>query len=105
MKAKVWRFIREWWWIFVAGAAAIGGVILALVLNPSPEPEEEKPPSYKDKAQNEVEKVRLEGEIEKARVTATADAQRAELDEIEAVGENDPAEGRRQMADWLAANL
>lgn len=103
--AKVKRFIRQWWWVFVAAAAAVFAILWAILSNTGGEPDPDPKSSYKDKAQNEVEKVRLEGEIEKARITATADAERGQLDEIEAVGENDPAEGRRQMADWLAANL
>jgi hypothetical protein len=49
--------------------------------------------------------VRLEGEVEKARVKATATVCNEQLDDIEVIGREDPAEARRQLAFWLANNL
>jgi len=102
---KVWRFLRQWWWLFLLGALIVAGVLWAILANRGPNGEPPPPLPFLDVAKNEVEKVRLEGEVEKARIAATADAQRSELDRIEAVGENNPVEARRQVADWLAANL
>jgi hypothetical protein len=109
---KVWRFIKRWWWAFLAVIAAILGVVAAILVGGSkrsegrePKPGETPKQTFRERAQEEVERVRLEGEIERARITATADAKREELDDIEAVGETDPAEARRQLASWLTSNL
>lgn len=105
---KVWRWLKRWWWTFVVGAAAVGGFVLWLLL---PKPKRDSSPgqvptkTFKERAQEQVERVRLEGEIEKARVTAKADAQNEQLDNIEVVGQEDPAEARRQLASWLTHNL
>jgi hypothetical protein len=102
---EAWRFVRKWWWTFLVGAAILAFVLWRIVRNP-PEPgEAEVPPQFLEAAKNQVERVRLEGEVEKARVTATADAHRVEIDRIEELGEEDPREARRQMADWLSRNL
>ena len=105
----VWRFIKRWWWTFLLGAAAVGGVVLLILLpkkdETTPMPGEPPRRTFKDRAKVEVERVRLEGEVEKARTKATADVQREQIDQIEEVGKEDPEEGRRQMAAWLAANL
>lgn len=102
---KVWRFLKQsWWWILLI----VGGVFLAIWKigdrggKDAPEPQG---PTFTERARGEIERVRLEGELEKARVTARADAQRAELDTIEEVGRDNPAEGRRQLANWLSSNL
>jgi len=63
------------------------------------------PKTFKDRAQERVERVRLEGEIEKARVKATAAEKNQQLDQIEAIGSNHPAEARKQLASWLQHNL
>jgi len=70
----------------------------------SPREQQEKQ-TFKERAQTQVERVRLEGEIERARVAAVAETQSAEVDRIEEVGQEDPAEGRRQISAWLANNL
>jgi len=105
----VWRFIKRWWWTFLVGAAAIGGVVLLILLpkkdETTPMPGEPPRRTFKERAEVEVERVRLEGEVEKAKATATADVQRVELDVIEEVGKEDPVEGRRQIAAWMARNL
>lgn len=106
---KVWRFIKKWWWLFLMGLASIAGAVAAVLLRPKPDPVPAPgtPPNrtFKERAAEQVERVRLEGEIEKARVQTRAEVENDELDEIERIGENDPAEGRRQLARWLQGNL
>lgn len=106
---KVWRFIRQWWWLFLAVAGTVLAVVWRLmVMKPSrggTASTEPKLPSFADRAHEEVERVRLEGEVEKARVTATADVHRAEIDRIEDLGTTDPKAARRQLAGWLGRNL
>jgi len=106
---KVWRWLKKWWWTIVVGAATVAGFLFWLLL---PKPKRDSSPgqpppqkTFKERAQEQVERVRLEGEIEKARVKATADAQNQQLDDIEVVGRDDPAEARRQLASWLTGNL
>ena len=107
---KIWRFIKRWWWTVLIGAAAVGGALLWMLkpkvrrrnIDPAGLPPQR---TFKEKAREEVERVRLEGEIEKVRVKATADVHREKLDEIEIIGRNDPAEGRRELANWLSSNL
>ena len=110
---KLQRFLRRWWWAFLAGAGALLGIMVAILIprrknqlpinssTPSMPPQ----PTFTDRARTEVERVRLEGEVEKARIQAAAEAQHVQLDEIETVGETDPAEGRRMLATWLRNNL
>jgi len=106
---KVWRFVRRWWWAFLFGLAAIVGAIATILLRPKPDVETSpgyvQPRTFKEVAAEQIEHVRLEGEIEKARVEVRADIKNDELDEIEQVGKNDPVEGRRQLARWLIMNL
>lgn len=103
--SEAWRFIRKWWWTFLVGAAIVAFVVWRIVRNPPEKGEEDIPPQFLEAAKDQVARVQLEGEVEKARTRATADAQRAEIDRIEGVGQEDPREGRRQMADWLSRNL
>ena len=102
----VWRFIRKWWWTFLVGAGVVGGVLLAVFLGSKNEPEPDTPtPTYADKARQEIERIHLEAEVEKARVRAQADAQRTELDRIEAHGQEDPRAAREALSSWLTRNL
>jgi hypothetical protein len=107
---SAWRWIRERWWIaaslVVAVLALVAGVIFKL-MKPSTQTDESPGPMEPmlDTARERVERVRLEGEVERARVTATADAERHEIDRIEEVGKTDPMEGRRRMAEWLVNRL
>lgn len=110
MWKKVWRFVRRWWWAFLMVAAAVAGAVAAAILKPGEtniEASPGQPPAktFKERAQEQVERVRLEGEIERARVQAKAQAQQEQLDEIEQIGENDPAEGRRRLASFLQGTL
>jgi hypothetical protein len=109
---NVWRFIRRWWWAFLAAIAAILGVIASIFFRSTRysdvahDPSEEKPrQSFKERAEKEVELVKLEGEIEKARVEAIADVMNQELDNIETLGKENPVEARRQLALWLQTHL
>lgn len=107
---QVWRFVRRWWWAFVGGAAAVLASVLASLLTSRSCDSDRSPgkvPERKlaDRAREEVERARFEGEIERARIKAIALAQRAQLDHIEAVAKGDPADGRRRLAEWLKDNL
>lgn len=88
--------------------AAVGFLFWLLLPKPKRDssPGQLPPPkTFKERAQVQVERVRLEGEVEKARVEATADVQNQQLDDIEVVGREDPVEARRQLASWLTGNL
>lgn len=104
---QVSRFIRRWWWAFVAVAAGVFVLVwrLMAVRKTSPDPVPVQVPTIADRARQEVDRVVLEGEVEKAKVTAQADAQREELSRIEEVGKTNPREARRQLSDWLTRNL
>jgi len=105
---KVKRFIRRWWWAFALGVG-FAITILWKLLGPKggPEPTEGplKPPTFTERARDKIERVHLEGEIEKAKVRATADAQKKVIESIEKKGETDPKGARRDIAAFLAANL
>lgn len=95
------------------GAAAVGGLFLAILTpscrrripNPGAGANVYPQHTFREKAEREVEVIKLEGDVEKARVSVRAETQREQIDEIEAVGKDDPAEGRRQMARFLRNNL
>ena len=101
----VGRFIRKWWWVFLIAAVTVAFVVWR-ILRPTSNPTDPLvPPKFLDRAHDEVERIHLEGEVEKARVRATADAQRAELDRIEEQGKEDPQAAREALSGWLNANL
>lgn len=105
-----WRFIRRWWWVILGTLAAALGAALAIFVRPSDAEREQwegrqRPQTFRQRAAQEVERVHLEGEVEKARVRAQTWQRNRELDEIEVIGENNPTEGRKQLAGWLAKNL
>ena len=101
----VWRFIRRWWWTIVAVAASVGiGLFFLFLGDGSGNPELPKS-NLKERAEKEVEVVRLEGEVEKARVSARAEAQHEELNRIEELGKEDPVEARKQLSGFLNRNL
>jgi hypothetical protein len=107
---KLWRAIRGAWWAVLAALAAVLGAVLAVLLTSRScdgDGAERRPTprGFESKARQEVERVRFEGEMERARVQATADAEKQALDKIEVVAEKDPAEARRWLADWLRGNL
>lgn len=102
---KIKRFFRRWWWaIMIAAAATLW--LLREMFTPIKAPGWQlPPPKFLEKAKVEVERVRLEGEVEKAKVRATADVQREQIEAIEEEGKEDPAKAREEMAAWLAKNL
>ena len=105
---KVQRFIRRWWWAFLLAAGFIASILWKL-LGPKdgsdPADGLPKPPTFLDRARDEVERVHLEAEVEKAKVRAQADAQKEVIAKIEEKGKTDPAGARKDIADWLAGNL
>ena len=102
---KAWRFIRKWWWTVLLGAGIVAFTLWRIVRNPPKKGEVAEPPLFLEAAKDQVARVQLEAEVEKARVTATADAHRAEIDRIEELGQDEPRVARRQMAEWLTRNL
>lgn len=108
-----WRFVKKWWWLFLALLGAVA-VVMWRILGASdayPRPDGGDPdrppprPRLKERAQQEVERVRLEAEVEKTKVVMKSEAQLAEVKAIEDVGKTDPKEGRRRLAEFLAKNL
>jgi len=106
---KVWRFVRRWWWAFLVAVAAVAGAVATALLRPkrptNSDPLTPPQPTFREVAEKQVERVRLEGEVEKARITATADAQRERIQEIEAKGQDDPKAARAELAEWLRNNM
>lgn len=106
MITKFKRFVRKWWWLILLA----GGVVLYVawkVFGPR-EPANaplKPPPKFIEMARAEVEKVHLEGEVEKAKIRTRADVQREQIAAIEEKGKKDPAAARKELADFLAANL
>lgn len=106
----IWRFVLRWWWAFLAGLATVVGIVLGGFVacsrrNTTIHPTTPPTLTFKERAEQQVEHIRLEGEVEKARVTARADVYSEQLDQIEETGKDDPAEARRQLARFLAQNL
>lgn len=105
----VWRFLRRYWWTLLAGVGAVAGFVLCILFprrrRDTFPPGNPPRPTFKERANTEVERVRLEGEVEKARASASAEVYREEIDAIEETGKTDPVKGRRQMALWIRNNL
>lgn len=104
--AKITRWLRKWWWLLVIGA----GVALAVlwhVFGPrrAGPPPPMQMPKLLDLARDKVEKIHLEGEVEKAKIRAVADEQRKQIAAIEDKGKADPAAARAELAAWLGKNL
>ena len=104
-KAK--RFVRKWWYLILLGLGATAWVLWQVFKPRAPgaavlEPE---PPKFLEMARVEVERVHLEGEVEKAKVRTVAKIQSKQIDEIEEKGKDDPAAARAELAAFLAANL
>lgn len=109
---RVWRALRLSWWLVVGVGAAAVGLLAVLVfwrqgrreaITWRPGMQVKKP--LRERAQEEVERVRLEGELEKAKAKAYAQTQRAELRRIENRGKEDPKVARQHLARWLQDNL
>lgn len=110
---KVWRVLRQAWWLVVGVVAAALGVV-ALVVFRRPEehagadmqyPEQRTDKPLRERAREEVERVRLEGEMEKAEKAAVMQVQRAQLRQIKQTAQKNPVAARQQLADWLRKNL
>jgi|SRR5210317_201383 len=97
-------FLRKWWWIVASCAALVAYVVMKLFLRPR-NSDVVPPPEFLSKARNEIEKARLEGEIEKAKAKATADVHREQLNQIEEKAKRSPAEARKELSEWLMRNL
>ncbi len=89
----------------MAAASAIGITLFFLFLGDGSGEQERPKSDFKAIADKEVERIRLEGEIEKARVSARAGARHEELDAIEELGKDDPVEARERLSTWLNGNL
>ena len=103
----VWRWLRTWWWTILIGVLVVGGLAVAILMPRGKNEDDgvELPPKFLDKARDQVERIHLEGEVEKARVRATAEAQSAELDRIEEQGKENPVAAREALSGWLNTNL
>ena len=103
---KAWRFVRQWAWAILAAAGGLLFLVWRVMAMRSPvQTDQPGTPTVSDRAKVEVERIRLEGEVEKAKVTAVAEVHREEIARIEEVGKSDPKEARRQLASWLNDNL
>jgi hypothetical protein len=106
-KAK--RFLRKFWWALVLGAGLLFSVLWWLfdrrATGSSGSVTSLPKPTFSERAKTELDRVRFEGELEKAKVKAEADAHIAELETIEKLAEDNPSEGRRQLSNWLRDNL
>lgn len=102
---KAWRFVRQWAWAILAAAGGLLLLVWRVMAMKSPVQTEPGTPTVSDRAKVEVERIRLEGEVEKAKVAAVAEVHREEIARIEEVGKSDPKEARRQLASWLNDNL
>jgi hypothetical protein len=101
-----WRFIRRWWWALALGAGVVG-VALWRVFGPrAPDAQPVTvSPKLIERAREQVERVHLEGEVEKARIRTQAEDTNKQLDVIEAKGKTDPKAAREALAAFLASNL
>lgn len=106
MIAKLKRFIRKWWWLILLGSG-IALYVAWKVFGPRDPVSAplKPPPKFIELARTEVEKVHLEGEVEKAKIRTRADVQREQIAAIEEKGKKDPAAARMELADFLAKNL
>lgn len=104
---KIGRFVRRWWWAILAVTGAVFLVFWRLLAKKPELPVTllTPHPTFVERAQDKVERIRLEGELEKARAASVAQARYAEIERIEDVGKTDPKEARKQLAQWLTRNL
>jgi hypothetical protein len=117
-KAVLIRFLRKsWWWIVLILSSVILGAAGVMFLGRRKQdvidgdegshfPERlGRARRERLRAELELERVRLEAEVERARAQSVAGAEQARIDEIEQIGETDPAAARRALASWLSNNL
>lgn len=103
--AKLKRFLRKWWWAIASATVFVLYVVFDAITRDKYTEPRSKPPKFLEKARTEVERVRLEGEIEKAKVSATAEAHREQLRTIEEMADEDPVQARKELSDWLTRSL
>lgn len=109
MKAAI-RFVRKWWWLALMLLAIIFSVLWKLLTGKrgSAEPITqglEPSPTLVEKARDQIEKVHLEGEVEKAKTRTVAEEQIKRIEAIEEKGKTHPKVARKELAEFLAANL
>jgi hypothetical protein len=100
-----WRFIRKWWWVLVLGACIVGYVLLRIFGPRGQQTDVAVPPKLLEMARDKIEVVHLEGEVEKAKVRTQAEDSHKQIDAIAEKGKTDPKAARKELADYLAANL
>jgi len=105
MIKRVARWVRKWWWAVLAAGAVVVTVLWRALTSNEAHVALSTNTMFAEAAKTQVERVRLEGEIEKARASAKSEQRNVEIDEIERVGETDPVEARRLVSSWLARNL
>lgn len=103
---KVERFVRRYWWILILAAGFVFS-ILWKILGPKDAPldDEVKVPTFVERARDKIERVHLEGDVDKAKIRAVADEDQKVIAAIEKKGETDPKGAREDIAKWLASNL
>lgn len=103
---KIERFIRRYWWVIILGAGIVFSIVWK-IFGPRGTPVDDSvsAPTFVEKARDKIERVHLEGEVEKAKIRATADAEKKVIEAIEKKGETDPKGAREDIAAWIAANL
>lgn len=109
MKA-VQRFIRKWWWLILLGLAVLFTVLWKVLSGgrggSAPIGDLVVPKqTFVEKARDQVEKVHLEAEVEKAKVRTVAKEQMKQIEAIEEKGKTEPKKAREDLAAFLAANL
>lgn len=108
MKA-VTRFVRKWWWLILLGVAVVFAIVWQVLKGKSgtaPIDDLVVPKkTFVEKARDEVEKVHLEAEVEKAKVRAEAKSQMEQIKAIEEKGKTEPKKAREDLAAFLSANL
>lgn len=121
MRAAILRFLKKsWYWVVLVASSFFLGLIGVLFLRrkygPNGEVIADDPGSHfperigavrerRLRAEFEIERIQLESEVARARVSAVADVQRAELDQIQRTGEADPVAARMELAAWIGRNL
>ncbi len=93
-KIKLW--LTKYWWVILAGVGAVLGFILRGLFRIKPKPDT---PTFTEKAKDEADKLDLEIKVEKAKVKAKTDIQKAELNNIIKI--EDKKQKRKRLAEFL----
>jgi hypothetical protein len=102
---NVLRIVRKWWWVIILALGTVGWILWKVFGPRDSGAALPAPPKFLDMARAEVERVHLEGEVEKAKVRTEATGQMKQIEAIEEKGKKDPAAARRDLADFLSQNL